>query len=193
MPNYHIFSSANKPLQQLQLNTYQTPSAAVPAEASASQAGRLFAAGATNSATLGLLGGSSIITIQLTNPAGSGRTAYISRISGGINVSLSLLSSFSGSMTIIRNGTLTAPAVLTASNLNFASSNTSLMTVRSSTSASTGGTSILSMPLAAGPLEYNEFGDFIIPQGQSFTFTISGALSVAGVLASTANLVWWEV
>ncbi|WP_211747961.1 hypothetical protein [Paenibacillus sp. Marseille-Q4541] len=193
MPNYNIFGNADKPLSQLQLNTYQSPSASAPAEASASQAGRLFAAGATNSASLGLLGGSIIITVQLTNPAGSERTAYISRISGGINISLNLLSSFSGSMSIVRNGTLTTPTTLTSANLNFSSSTTSLMAVRSSTSVSTGGTSVLTMPLAAGPLEFNEFGDFIIPSGQSFTLTISGALTVAGVIANTANIVWWEV
>lgn len=45
---------------------------------------------------------SSIVVFPPREPDPSGRTAYISRISGGINVSLSLLSSFSGSMTIIR-------------------------------------------------------------------------------------------
>lgn len=192
MPNDHIFGSANKPLADRNVNTYQAPAIGAPPESSAGRAGALFTAGATNSTTLGLLGGSVISTVQITNPAGSGRNVYISRITGGINVALNLLSSFTGTLAIVRNGTLGSPALLTPVNTNFASSSTSLMTARSSNAASTGGTPVLSMPLAAGPFSFDEIGRFIVPPGQSYTLTVSGSLSVAGLLASTANVMWWE-
>jgi hypothetical protein len=66
------------------------------------------------------------------------------------------------------------------------------MTVHSSTSAPTGGTAFFSIPLQAGPFLYDEAGGYVVPPGQTITMSVSGSLSVAGVVGTTADLVWWE-
>lgn len=192
MPNDAVFDYKNQPVFNQQINTYRAPGAVAPPDASAASAGSEFIATATNSQSLGALGGSVIITVQLSNPNGSGRTLYLSRVSGGTGVSLSLLSSFSATMTIVKGGTLTSPSTIAATNANFASANASVMTARSSTSASTGGTPLVSMPLNAGPFDQTVAGGIVVPPNQAVTVTVSAALSVLGVLSATVNMVWWE-
>ncbi|MFD0673322.1 hypothetical protein [Cohnella sp. GCM10027633] len=192
MPNDAVFDYKNQPVFNRQINTYQSPGTVAPPDADAASSGREFMTTATNSQSLGVLGGSVVITLQLSNPNGSGRTLYLSRIAGGTGVSLSLLSSFNGTVTFVKGGTLTSPSTLTPVNGNFASATTSVMTARSSVSASSGGTPFMAMPLSPGPFEAQLTGAIVVPPNQAITVTVSAALTVLGVLSCTANMVWWE-
>ncbi|MFU1795945.1 hypothetical protein ACM1RC_18950 [Paenibacillus azoreducens] len=191
MPNHFVFDKSSRPVYTNLTNTYKSPGTVALPETGAGAAGNLYAASATNSATFAL-GGTVAITLQVANPAGSGKTLYVSRIAGGVTVALNLLSSFTGTLTLTKAGTLTSPTTLTPVNSNFASTNTSVMTVHSSTSAPTGGTAFFSIPLQAGPFLYDEAGGYVVPPGQTITMSVSGSLSVAGVVGTTADLVWWE-
>lgn len=193
MPNNNVFNPLSQPVYTSNTNTYTSPGIVAPPENNAGSTGNLYNAGSTNSTTLGLLGGTVIATVQLANPAGSGKTLYVSRLSGGITVSLNLLSSFSGSMSLSANGTLTSPTTLTSVNSNLSSSNTSVATVRFSAAAPSGATPLMAMPLQAGPFLSNEFGRYVVPPGQAINLSVSGSLSVGGLLASTAYFAWWEV
>ncbi|CAM2793484.1 hypothetical protein P4H27_22445 [Paenibacillus taichungensis] len=192
MPNDHVFNPLNRPVYTSITNTFTSPGIVAPPENNAGSTGNLYNAGSTNSTTLGLLGGSVIATVQLTNPVGSGKNVYISRLSGGITVALNLLSSFSGTMTLSANGTLTSPSTLTPVNNNLSSSNTSIATVRFSAAAPTGTTTLLAMPLQVGPFLSNELGRYVVPPGQSINLSVSGSLSVGGLMASTSYFSWWE-
>ncbi len=193
LPNNNVFNPQTQPVYTSNTNTYQSPGIITPPESDAGNVGRLFNSGTTNSTTLGVLGGSVIVTVQLSNPVGSGRTLYVSKLSGGITVSLSLLSSFSGSMVLSANGTLASPSTLPSVNSNLSSTNTSVAIVRFSTAAPTGATTLMTMPLQAGPFSSSVYGSYVVPPGQAINLTVSGSLSVAGLLASTAYFAWWEV
>ncbi|MEI2282968.1 hypothetical protein [Paenibacillus polysaccharolyticus] len=193
MPNNNVFNPLNQPVYTSNTNTYISPGIVAPPENNAGSTGNLYSAGSTNSTTLGLLGGSVTATLQLANPTGSGRTLYVSRLSGGITVALNLLSSFSGTLILTANGTLSSPSTLTAVNSNLSSSNTSVALVRFSTAAPSGATAIMSMPLQVGPFQSNEFGKYVIPPGQAINLSVTGSLTVAGLLASTTYFTWWEV
>lgn len=192
MPNNNVFNPLNQPVYTSSTNSYTSPGIVAPPENNAGSTGNLYNAGSTNSTTLGLLGGSVTATLQLANPAGSGKTLYVSRLSGGITVSLNLLSSFSGTMTLSANGTLSSPSTLTAVNSNFSSSNTSIAVVRFSTSAPSGAATLIAMPLQVGPFQSNESGRYVISPGQAINLSVTGSLSVAGLLASTTYFTWWE-
>jgi hypothetical protein len=192
VPNNNVFNPSNQPVYTSNTNTYTSPGIVAPPENDAGSTGNLYNVGSTNSTTLGLLGGSVIATVQLANPAGSGKTLYVSRLSGGITVALNLLSSFSGSMSLSVNGTLSSPSVLTPANSNLSSSNTSVAAVRFSAAAPSGATSLVAIPLQAGPFLSNEFGRYVIPPGQAINMTVSGSLSVGGLMASTSYFAWWE-
>ena len=66
------------------------------------------------------------------------------------------------------------------------------MTVRSSTSAITGGTNFLTIPINAGMFSFDYGGSLIVPPNQSLSIVVNAALSIAGVLSSFANIEWWE-
>ncbi|MFC4303586.1 hypothetical protein [Cohnella boryungensis] len=192
MPNDSLFDSSAHPLYTRSINTYASPGTVAAPDIGAAQTGSEYNATATNSASLGGLGGSVIIALQLANPAGSGKTLYVSLIAGGTSIALSLLSSFSATLTVAKNATLASPATVTPTNSNFASAKTSAMTASSSTSAPSGGTSVLSLPLVAGQVEIVQRGNLVVPPNNSITVTLSASLSVLGVLGATANLMWWE-
>lgn len=193
MPNYFVFDQSNSSFYGQLKNNYTDPGIMSPTDMDAATNNREFITTASNSGSLGLLGGSVIITLQFSNPSGSGRTMYISSITGGVNVSLSLLSSFSGSITLYSGGTLTSPSTLTPFSTKFGSGATSSMTARSSTSAPSGGTSIMSYAITPGLLTIPLAGSLIVPPNQTFTMIVSASLTVAGVMANTATVSWWEV
>lgn len=193
MPNYFVFDQSNSSFYGQLTNNYIEPGILSPADMDAAINNREFITSASNSGSLGILGGSVIITLQISNPSGSGRTMYISSITGGINVSLSLLSSFSGSITLYSGGTLTAPSTLTPFSTKFGSGAVSSMTARSSTSAPSGATAFMSYFLTPGMFTIPFAGSLIIPPNQTFTMNVSASLSVAGVMANTATVSWWEV
>lgn len=193
MPNHFIFDRSNSSFYGKLTNAYTDPGIVAPPDTNAATNDRSFITSASNSSSLGILGGSVIITLQISNPSGSGRTMYISDIIGGISVSLSLLSSFSASVTLYRGGTLSSPSTLTPFNAKFGSSATSSMTARSSISAPSSATSFMSYAVNPGLFEFPFQGGLVVPPNQIFTMNVSASLSVAGVLSTTATVVWWEV
>ncbi|MFC6226602.1 hypothetical protein ACFQI7_02185 [Paenibacillus allorhizosphaerae] len=70
------------------------------------------------------------LLLQISNPAGSGKTMFVSRVSGGISIA-------GATIAILKNGTVTGTTV-TPVNLNFGSSNTSVMAAKSATGTVTG-------------------------------------------------------
>lgn len=138
MPNQYVFNDNDQPLFVDMVNTFQSPDISAPPEISASKAAVLYSTNTSASSLVVLSLISAITSIRISNAAGSGKTVYISRISGSIGGS-SLLSAMSGSFTIVKGGTLTSPATLTPTNNNLGSAATSAMTVQSSTAAISGG------------------------------------------------------
>ncbi|MCG7408141.1 hypothetical protein MH117_11980 [Paenibacillus sp. ACRRX] len=122
----------------------------------------------------------------------STKSCYIISVAGGVGVGLSLLSSLSATYTMYRSGTLSAPSSVTTNNGNLGSSNTSIMTVTSSTSAVSGGTAIISMPVIGGPLTLDFNGAIIVPPSQTLSLNMSASLSVLGVLSVQTSVFWWE-
>ncbi|UQZ84752.1 hypothetical protein SK3146_04007 [Paenibacillus konkukensis] len=192
MPNHSVFNPQNQPVFTLITNAYSSPGTVAPPETSAGSNGSMYISTASNSSSLGLLGGSVTITLQISNPGSSGKTLYVSRIAGGTGISLNLLSSFSANFTLIKGGTLTSPTSASKLNTNFSSANVSVMTANSSTSAVSGGTAFFALPVNAGQFALEQTGSIVVPAGQSIAATLSASLSVAGVLSTTLNIAWWE-
>ncbi|MBM7566615.1 hypothetical protein [Paenibacillus sacheonensis] len=192
MPNHFIFDQSNSNFFGKLVNTYAAPGVVAPPDNDATVNAREFATTFTTSSSLGILGGSVIASMQLTNPSGSGRSLYVSNMAGGVGVGLSLLSSFSGSLVVARGGTIASPSTLTPVNTLFGSAAASVMTARSSTSVISAGTNFLSFPLDPGMFSLGFGGGIIVPPNQSLSMTVSGALSVAGTLSCFINLTWWE-
>lgn len=165
MTNYHVFDTVVNPVYTKMTNTYQAPGIIAPPENNAVTAGNQYSITGSASALVVLSLISAVISLRLNNPAGSGKTIYISRITGCVGGS-SLLSSLSGSALVNKGGTLTAPASLTPANNNFSSTNTSVMTAQSSTAVISGGTTLLSFQLAPGPFSQDYKGSIINPAGQ---------------------------
>lgn len=138
MPNNYVINDNDQPVYVEMTNTFRAPDISAPPEISASQAAVLFSANASNSATIVLSLLSAVISVRISNPAGSGRTLYLSRISGSIG-GTSVLTSISGSFTIVKGGTISSPSTVTPVNNNLASAAASSMTVQSSTAAISGG------------------------------------------------------
>ncbi|RAV19314.1 hypothetical protein [Paenibacillus contaminans] len=192
MTNHFAINTNNQPVYTLATNTFRSPDIIATQESDASKAGSMYMVSATNAVTLGLLGGSVVITLQIANNSGS-KTMYVSGVTGGIGVPLNLLSSLSGSLSLVSGGTLTAPSAATPANANLSSPNTSAMTARSSTSASTGGASFMALPLITGMFVVSLSGQIIVPPTKVLTVTVSASLSVAGTLNNTVNIAWWEI
>ncbi|GGG74139.1 hypothetical protein GCM10010918_32830 [Paenibacillus radicis (ex Gao et al. 2016)] len=122
----------------------------------------------------------------------SGKTLYLKQILGYTNVSLSLLSSFSGQVTVYLGGTLTSPTAVVPANLQLGSSVTSAATTNSSIFAVSGGTSFSLYPLFPGPLQINFNGDVIVPPGQTLTVNVLGTITILGIMGAGVEALWWE-
>ncbi|UHA75562.1 hypothetical protein [Paenibacillus sp. 481] len=190
MTNASVFNTPNNNVYTSWTNSLNSPAVITEPPYDASKSGNVYSAFVSNSASLGLLGGSVTASLRLNN--GGTKTCYIIRVTGGIGVGLSLLSSLTASVNFFKNGTLTAPAAVTPVNSNLGSSNTSTMTVTSSTVAVTGGTTLISLPLGSGYFVTDFFGSIIVPPASTLSLSVSGSLSVAGLLSSQASLFWWE-
>ncbi|MFC6648748.1 hypothetical protein ACFTAO_39080 [Paenibacillus rhizoplanae] len=79
-----IINDNDQPVYVEMTNTFRAPDISAPPEISASHAAVLFSANASNSVTIVLSLLSAVISVRISNPAGSGRTLYLSRISGSI-------------------------------------------------------------------------------------------------------------
>ncbi|OBZ10055.1 hypothetical protein [Bacillus sp. FJAT-26390] len=192
MPNYNPIDNPRNEVFGEAVNGYNDPGSASFPTTGAARAGRYFSAEANTSASLGVLGGTVNITILLNNPAASGKKLLVHSIGGTIDISLSLLSSFSGQVTMNSGGTLTSPSAVTASNLNLGSSVTSAATLTSSISAPTGGTTFMIYPLFPQPFRLTYTGGIAIPQGQSLVVNVRGSLTLLGLLGTRVNISWWE-
>ncbi|OAB47009.1 hypothetical protein [Paenibacillus antarcticus] len=193
MPNYYVFDTITKPVNVQMTNTYQNPAISAPPESNASNFGRLFSifGSASSLVVLGLT--SATISLLLSNPIGSGRTVYLSQVNGSIGGS-SLLSSLTGTMTMVKGGILTSPSTLTPTNNNFGNTTTSTSTAQSSTGAITGGTIVASFQLAPGTFAQQFVGSIILPPGSSLSAVVTSSSSAIGLtMTSVLNFNWWEV
>ena len=192
MPNQFVFNDNDQPVFVEMVNTFRSPDISAPPEISASKNAVLYSTNGSTSAlvVLGLL--SAIMSIRISNAVGSGKTVYVSRISGSIGGS-SLLSAMSGSFTIVKGGTLTSPTTLTPVNNNLGSSATSGMTVQSSTAAISGGTTLFNYQLAPGAFSQNFTGSIIVPPGSSICANVTSSSSAVGLtITSVLSFLWWE-
>jgi len=177
MANYSVFNQIENPLYTQQVNTYIAPGIDSTPEGSASKAGVLFGVNFASTVTT-----SAPLVLQVTNPLGSGKDMYISRVAGSAAAAAVIL-------TIIKNGTVSGTAV-TKVNLNFGSSTVSVMTAQSATTAIIGTpVTVASLLLSAGPFLINYTGSIIVPPNNSLT--VSATIS-SGTSASTASINWWE-
>lgn len=192
MSNNEVFNTSGNPIFTQMTNTYQSPGIISPPESNASLAGSLYNVNLSNSALVVLGLTSATISLMITNPVGSGKMIYVSRVMGSVGGS-SLLSSLSGSAVLVKSGTLTAPSTLTPSNNNFSSTNVSVVTAKSSVSTVSGGTTLLSFQLAPGPFSQDYTGRIIVPPGNSLAVSVTASSSTAGLtITSAANITWWE-
>ncbi|WP_282938419.1 hypothetical protein [Paenibacillus sp. RC67] len=175
MPNYYVFDQTTNPLYIEQVNPYTFPGVDGSPEGSASMAGSLYIANFSSSIT-----SAQNLILQVTNPVGSGKTMYVSRVYGSSSIA-------GATATLQKNGTVTGSAV-TPLNLNFGSSNTSVMTARGAAGTVTGSpVSFLMLILPSGPFSLSFTGSIIVPTGNSLTISV-------GLGAATASAVvsWWE-
>ncbi|MUT65144.1 hypothetical protein [Paenibacillus sp. NEAU-GSW1] len=194
MPNRPIFDRRNGQYITESVNGYADPGTAESTESAVSdQLSRLFSIQASNSASLGILGGSVNVSVRIDNPANSGRTLYLKKIIGNTSISLSLLSSFSGQVTALSGGTLTSPSTVVPANLHLGSSVTSVAATTSSTSAVSGGTTFVLYPLFPGGFGIDFNGSVNVPPGQTLSANVVGSLSVLGVLGTAIEVIWWEI
>lgn len=191
MPNNHVINDNDQPIYVEMINTFRAPDISAPPEMSASQSAVLFSANASNSATIVLGLTSAIISVRINNPAGSGRTLFLSRVSGSIG-GTSLLTSISGTFTIVKGGTITSPATVTPVNNNLASAAVSVMTVQSSTAAITGGSVLATYQLAPGVFTPIFTGSIILPPGNAISVNVTSSSSAVGTIISALSLTWWE-
>lgn len=192
MPNQFVFNDNDQPLYVEVVNTFQSPDISAPPEISASQNAVLYSATASASSVVVLSLISAITSIRINNPAGSGKTVYISRINSSIGGS-SLLSAMSGSFTIVKGGTLTSPTALSPVNNNLGSTAPSVMTVQSSTTAISGGTTLFNYQLAPGAISQNFTGSIIVPPGTAICANVTSSSSAVGLtITSMLSFLWWE-
>lgn len=191
MPNNYVINDNDQPVYVEMTNTFRAPDISAPPEISASLSAVLFTANASNSATIVLGLSSAIISVRINNPVGSGRTLYLSRISGSIG-GTSLLTSISGTFTIVRGGTVTSPVSVIPVNNNLASSAVGSMTVQSSTAAISGGSVLATYQLAPGEFTPIFAGSIIVPPGNAISTNVTSSSSAAGTIISALSLTWWE-
>ncbi|MFF2481208.1 hypothetical protein [Paenibacillus sp. NPDC058071] len=176
MTNYSVFNRENRPLYTLLNNTYTSPAVVSPPEGSASAAGRLFTitSGSTS------VGAGSNLLIQISNPNVSGRTLYVSSISGGISAAATI--------NVYSSGTITGGTTPTPFNCQFGNSGTSVASARVTTGSVVGSpTLFLTSLLAAGQFTFPFTGGIVIPPNRSITISVG-----TGSITAAANIVWWE-
>lgn len=177
MPNEAVFNQNNQPLYTEQVNTYVAPGIDSSPEAGAAMSGLLFGIPFASTVTT-----SAPLVMQVSNPAGSGRTLYISRVIGSTGTA-------SVTLTLLRNATV-GGSVITPLNYNFGSAAASVAVARTATAAPTGSPgTVMSMLLAIGPVIIDLDGRIVLPPGNSLTLTITIA---SGSTAATGTISWWE-
>lgn len=176
MTNYSIFNKSNSPLYTEITNTFSSPGIeSAPAE-DAAKSGLLYT---LSSGSVSVPSGSSLL-LQVSNPGGSGKTMYVSRVMGGVTAAAAVL--------MHSGGTITGGTTPTPVNMLFGSSNVSSMTTRQNTGSLTGTpVTFASLPVTAGLYTIPIGGSIVVPPGQTFTVTVG-----TGALNASAVVTWWE-
>lgn len=176
MPNFFVFNNAGSPLFTQSTNTYTAPGVESLAESDAAKSGLLF----TLASGISSVPSGQNLLVQVTNPGGSGKTMYISRIIGGITAAATL--------TIASGGTFTAAATPAPFNMNFGSATASSMTTKTA-NGTLGGSpvSFTAILAAAGQYTIGFGGGIVVPPGGVLTFSAG-----TGALNASANIMWWE-
>ncbi|WP_042168869.1 hypothetical protein [Paenibacillus gorillae] len=176
MPNFSVFNKANNPLYTQINNAYNNPAVVTTPDGSAAINGRLFM---TTSASTAVTGGNNLL-IQITNPNPSGRTLYVSQITGGISAAATL--------NVYSGGTTPGGTTPTPFNLNFGNASTSVATARVATGTVTGTpTLFLTALLAAGQFSFPFAGGIVVTPNRSITISVG-----TGAITAAANITWWE-
>ncbi|PWW08503.1 hypothetical protein DFQ01_101226 [Paenibacillus cellulosilyticus] len=175
MTNNSVFNNENSPVYMLTNNGYVSPVIIAPAEYDASNNQRLFCLTTGNVS----VGSGVSLLLQITNPSGSGRTVYLSRVAGGASNTITLTIASSGTIT---GGTTPAPV-----NAYLGSATTSVVTTKQNT-GTLGGTPATFFTATAADIYVVEFnGSIIVPANQTLTVTAG-----TGSVTASLNLVWWE-
>ena len=175
MPNYNVINTEQDPLYVAQINTFRAPGIDTSQEWQASVNGILY--GATTS---GSITAAQNLLLQVTNPVASGKSLYLSRITGSISIAGATIS-------LQRGGTFSGTTV-TPSNFNFGSANVSSMTVQRLAGTVSGTpVTLISAVLAAGQFSGDYNGRIIVPPGNTLTAAIG-----LGAATASLNIGWWE-
>ncbi|KOY14476.1 hypothetical protein [Paenibacillus xylanivorans] len=176
MTNSNVFNQSNGPLYTQLTNTFSTPGIESTPEGGAAAAGSNFALTTSNVS----IGAGLNLLLQVANSVGSGRTLYVSRISGGTTAAATLI--------VYSGGTITGGTTPTPVNTLLGNANTSVMTTRQINGTLTGtSTILLSIPLTAGIYMLSLNGSIIVPPGQTLTISTGTGAQTAAI-----NLSWWE-
>lgn len=176
MTNDAVFNSQNSPIYAQSTNTYLVPGVESPPESDAAKSQVLYIA-TSNSTSVG--SGSSLL-FQIANPSNSGKSLYLSSISGGATAA--------ATVTVYSGGTITGGTTPTPLNANFGSTNTSVMTTRLNTGTLGGtSTSVMAFLVSSGLFLIRFTGAIIVPPGKTVTVTIG-----TGSLSASCNFIWWE-
>ncbi|GGG74153.1 hypothetical protein [Paenibacillus radicis (ex Gao et al. 2016)] len=176
MTNYSVFNNQNNPLYTQINNAYNNPAVVTTPDGSASINGRLFTVTSASTA----VGGGSNLLIQITNPNLSGRTLYVSQITGGISAAATI--------NVYSGGTVTGGTTPTPFNLNFGNATTSIATARVVSGTVTGTPTVfLTALLAAGQFAFPFIGAIVVPPNRSITISVG-----TGAITAAANITWWE-
>ena len=130
------------------------------------------------------------LVVQLTNPANSGRTIYINRISGGATTNTTF--------DILKNATFSAAGTpLTPTNTNWSYADTSAITgkyLSQSPDPTTGGTLMMSIIQVGGPVVLDFDGMYIMPSSttnREFYIRLINNANQVNILS--VNINWWEL
>ena len=173
MPNYFVFDTVSRPLYTQQVNTYVSPGIDTNVEGAAARAGILYGVSATTAA-------SNPLALQVSNPAGSGRTMYVSRL-------VASSATQAATVNLLRNATVSGTA-LTPVNYNFGLTGGSVMTAASASSSTGSPATLMTMIITAGATVIDLTGRIVVPPGNSLT--VSAAATGNNTLS--ASLSWWE-
>ncbi|GLI07642.1 hypothetical protein YDYSG_36720 [Paenibacillus tyrfis] len=185
-PNYNPVSGLNQPIYVKSIQTITTPNIVSSPSYAAAQNGTFFAI-TTQSRSVAANG---FLTTQLTNPANSGRTLYIQRVSGGATVNTTI--------DILLNATFSAAGTsITPVNSNQGSTNTSLTTsklITQATDPTIGGIIFNSIIQTGGPVVIDFNGEIAIPPtttNRTFYVRLVNNTNQTNLLS--LNISWFEL
>ncbi|NBD25322.1 hypothetical protein [Paenibacillus glycinis] len=176
MNNYNVFNTEHNPVYMQQNNVFTAPGINGPPELDAAKSGFLFL---LNTGSVAVGAGNSLM-LQATNPSGSGKRLYISRISGGTTAAATLA--------IASGGTITGGTTPVPFNALFGSATTSVATTRQNTGTLGGApTTAMVMQITAGMYLIDFAGGLVVQANQTISMTL-GTVALTGSI----NLTWWE-